>query len=144
VLLVRPREFLFQEKEVLMGWQRSLLLACLAAGLVGYSASAADEKSNKEKILGTWELVKADSPDAGPPGTLVEFMKDGKLKVTATIGDKKIVVNGSYSLDGDTLKTKVTTPDGQESSDTDTIVKLTDKEMSLKNTKGNKTEFKKK
>jgi uncharacterized protein (TIGR03066 family) len=132
-----------------MGWQRSLLLACFAAGLIGYAASAADDAdkdkaSNKEKIVGTWELVKADSKDAPPPGTVVEFTKDGKMKITVTVEEKKLTLNGSYSIEGDKLKTKVTTPDGQESSDTDTITKLTDKELSLKDTKGQKTEFKKK
>jgi uncharacterized protein (TIGR03066 family) len=128
-----------------MRWQRSLLLACFAAGLVGYAASAADDKaSNKEKIVGTWSLVKADSPNTPPPGTLVEFLKDGKLKITVTVGEKKLTLDGKYSVEGDTLKTTVKTPDGQESSDTDTITKLTDKELSLKDKKGQKTEFKKK
>jgi uncharacterized protein (TIGR03066 family) len=132
-----------------MSWQRPLLLACFAAGLIGYAASAAqaddkEKSSNKEKIVGTWELVKADSKNAPPPGTLVEFTKDGKLKFTVTLGEKKITVEGTYSVEGDTLKSKVTGPDGQESSDTDTITKLTDKEMSLKDKKGERTEFKKK
>jgi len=132
-----------------MGWQRSLLLACFAAGLVGYAASSGgaadkDKASNKEKIVGTWALVKADSPNTPPPGTLVEFMKDGKLKITVTVGEKKLTLEGKYSVEGDTLKTTVKSPDGQESSDTDTITKLTDKELSLKDKKGQKTEFKKK
>jgi uncharacterized protein (TIGR03066 family) len=123
-----------------MRWQRFLLLACFAAGLIGPAASAADDKSNKEKIVGTWEVVTA-----GPAaGTLVEFMKDGKLKLSVTVGEKKVTGNGKYSVEGDTLKTTVTLPDGQEHSDTATITKLTDKELSLKDKKGQKTEFKKK
>jgi uncharacterized protein (TIGR03066 family) len=134
---------------VVMSWQRSLLLACFAAGLIGYAASAADvadkeKASNKEKVVGTWELVKTDAKEAPPPGTIVEFRKDGKMKVIVTVGEKKITVEGSYSIEGDMLKTKMTGPDGKEISDTDTITKLTDKEMSLKDKKGVKTEFKKK
>ena len=132
-----------------MGWQRSLLLTCFAAGLVGFAASAAvaddkDKAADKEKLVGTWELVKTDAKDAPPPGTLVEFAKDGKLKITAAVGDKKITLNGSYSVEGDKLKTKMTTPDGKEISDTDTITKLTDKQLLLKGSKGENSEFKKK
>jgi uncharacterized protein (TIGR03066 family) len=132
-----------------MAWQRSLLLACFAAGLLGYAAAAADDADkdkapDKAKIVGTWVLVKADSKNTPPPGTVVEFTKDGKMTITVTVEEKKLTLNGSYSIEGDKLKTKVTTPDGQESRDTDTITKLTDKELSLKDTKGQKTEFKKK
>src|SRR5262245_10362404 len=99
-----------------MGWQRSLLLACFAAGLIGYAASAADDADkdkkdkavDKAKLVGTWELVKTDAKDAPPPGTLVEFTKDGKLKVTVEVGEKKVTLNGTYSVDGDKLKTKMT------------------------------------
>jgi uncharacterized protein (TIGR03066 family) len=129
-----------------MSWQRPLLLACFAAGLIGYAASAADDagkdKANKAKVVGTWELVKTDAKDAPPPGTVVEFLKDGKLKITVTVGEKKITLEGTYSVEGDTLKTKMTGPDGKEISDTDTILKLTDKEMTLKDKKGAKAEFK--
>ena len=110
----RPRSVAHwaRRKAVLMRWQRSLLLACFAAGLVGYAASAAgaadkDKASNKEKIVGTWSLVKADSPNTPPPGTLVEFLKDGKLKITVTVGEKKLTLDGKYSVEGDTLKTTV-------------------------------------
>jgi uncharacterized protein (TIGR03066 family) len=131
-----------------MGWKRSLLLACFAAGLVVSAAAAAeddkDKAPDKAKIVGTWVLVKADSKNTPPPGTVVEFTKDGKMKITVTVEEKKLTLNGSYAIEGDKLKTKVTSPDGQESSDTDTITKLTDKELSLKDTKGQKTEFKKK
>ena len=127
-----------------MAWQRSLLLACCAAGLVGSAAYAADDKDNKAKIVGTWSLVKTDAKDAPPPGTLVEFTKDGKLKITVEVGEKKLTLEGTYSVEGDTLKTTIKTPDGKESSDTDTITKLTDKELSLKDKKGEKSEFKKK
>jgi uncharacterized protein (TIGR03066 family) len=128
------------------------LLACFAAGLIGYAASAADDADkdkkdkavDKAKLVGTWELVKTDAKDAPPPGTLVEFTKDGKLKITVEVGEKKVTLNGTYSVDGDKLKTKMTTPDGQEHSDTDTITKVTDKQLLLKGSKGENSEFKKK
>jgi uncharacterized protein (TIGR03066 family) len=134
-----------------MSWLRSTLLASLAAGLLAASAPAAlgddkdkDKAINKDKLVGTWEIVKSTAADSVPPGTLVEFTKDGKLNITVEADGKKITLKGSYSLEGNTLKTKITGPDGQEQSDSDTITKLTDKEMSLKDKKDQRTELKKK
>jgi uncharacterized protein (TIGR03066 family) len=131
-----------------MSWLRSTLLLSLAAGLLAAAAPAAlgddKDKVSKDKLVGTWEIVKSTAAESVPPGTLVEFTKDGKLKITLTIDDKKTTLEGSYTLDGDKLKTKITGPDGQEHSDTDTITKLTDKEMSLKDTKDQRTELKRK
>jgi uncharacterized protein (TIGR03066 family) len=108
--------------------------------------SRGDDKksSNKEKIVGTWELVKSDDKDAPPPGTLAEFTRDGKLIITVIVEDKKIPVKGTYSVQGDTLKSAMPGQDGKEVTDTDTIKKLTDKELVLKDSKGKTTEWKKK
>ena len=119
----------------LAGW----LALCLAGG-VAADDKKADKNANKDKVVGTWEMVKGTLPQ----GSTLEFTKDGKLKITLTIDDKKTTLEGSYTLDGDKLKTKITGPDGQEHSDTDTITKLTDKEMSLKDTKDQRTELKRK
>ena len=131
-----------------MSWLRSTLLAFLAAGLLAASAPAAlgddKDKVSKDKLVGTWEIVKSTAAESVPPGTLVEFTKDGKLKLTVTLDEKKVKLEGTYSLDGDKLKTQITGPDGQEHSDTDTITKLTDKEMSLKDSKDQRTELKRK
>jgi uncharacterized protein (TIGR03066 family) len=112
---------------------------------LGTVAVRADDKDvNKTKIVGTWELVKSTAKEGAPPGTLVEFTKDGKFKLSVKAGDKEIKIDGTYSLDGDKLKTAMKGPDGKEISDTDTITKLDDKELTLKGSKGEITEFKKK
>jgi uncharacterized protein (TIGR03066 family) len=126
---------------------RAVLVGCFVTGLIASPplVRGEDKKaSNKEKIVGTWELVKTDAKDGASPGTLVEFTKDGKLKFTLTVGGMKVFVDGTYSVKGDTLNTAITGPDGKKMTDTDTIQKLTDKEMVLKDAKGQTTELKKK
>ncbi len=90
-------------------------------------------------------LVRVDE-NAPPPFAVVEteFAKDGKMMLSVTVGKQNVTVNGSYSVEGDTLKTKITTPDGQKISGTSTITRLTDKELSFKDSKGQKSELKRK
>jgi uncharacterized protein (TIGR03066 family) len=130
-----------------MNLLRAVRTGCLVMGLIALGAVAvrADDKDvNKTKIVGTWEMVKTTAKDSPPPGTLVEFTKDGKFKLLVKAADKEIKLDGTYSVDGDKLKTAMKGPDGKEVSDTDTITKLDDKEMTLKGSKGEITEFKKK
>jgi uncharacterized protein (TIGR03066 family) len=64
---------------------------------------AAEEKkepSNKEKLIGTWEVTK--SADA-PAGTTIEFTKDGKFKVTAKVDGKEGGYERTYTVDEDTI-----------------------------------------
>jgi uncharacterized protein (TIGR03066 family) len=134
-------------KETLMRCLRAVLVGCFVFGLIASpSLGRGEDKkaSNKEKIIGTWELVKTTARGGAPPGTIVEFTKDGKLKITVTEGGMKLNLEGTYSVEGDTLKTAMKTSDGKEATDTDTIIKLTDKELFLKDTKDQKTELKKK
>lgn len=98
-------------------------------------------ESNKDKIIGTWELTKGGGETA--PGSTFEFTKDGKTKMTAKVGDKTINMDATYKVEGNKLLTTAKGPDGKEDTNTDTIVKLTDTEMVLESKEG-KVEFKKK
>src|SRR5437588_1985656 len=65
----------------------------------------AEEKkadTNKEKIVGAWEVVKADEGSL-PVGTVVEYAKDGKMKITAKRGDKESSIEGTYTIEGDKI-----------------------------------------
>lgn len=115
---------------------RFALVGCLVLGLAGCSSS------NKDKIVGTWEITKAEGEM--PVGATVEFTKDGKMKVTAEAAGMKISLDGTYSVDGDKLAVTMKGPDGKEKKETDTITKLTDKEMELKDPQGKTATFKKK
>jgi uncharacterized protein (TIGR03066 family) len=124
-----------------------LLTAGLGLGLTaaGRADEKKDDKTNKEKIVGTWVLEKPETPKNLPPGAVFEFTKDGTLKFSAKVDGKDVHGEGTYSVDGDKLKTAIKDPNGGEQSDTDTITKLTDKEMVIKETKSDELlTFKKK
>jgi len=83
------------------------------------------ELSNKEKIIGTWELTKSDGDV--PVGSILEFTKDGKLKLTAKIDGKEVNLTQNYAVDGDKLSTSdLNRVDGWI---TTKIKKLTDTEL---------------
>jgi uncharacterized protein (TIGR03066 family) len=119
----------------------------MVAGLlvVGFAGGVrADDKKadiDKDKLLGTWEVVKSDE---GPPvGTVVEFTKDGKMKVTHKSDGKEETLEGTYKIDGDKLSVVLKMGD-KEDKHSVTIKKLTATEMTAENEKGKTAEFKKK
>ncbi|HEY7425672.1 MAG TPA: hypothetical protein VH682_15685 [Gemmataceae bacterium] len=126
---------------------RCILVGCLIVGLTGLSsyggaARAAEEASNKDKIIGVWQITKGG--DKTPKDATFEFTKDGKVKMTAVVDGRKVTLEATYSVEGNKLKTVGPGPGGKKVEDTDTIEKLTDTEMILKDAKGKVVEFKKK
>jgi uncharacterized protein (TIGR03066 family) len=99
----------------------------VAAGKVA-AAPAPKAKANKEKIIGSWQLTRLPNGDP-PAGYTAEFTKDGKMKTT---GDGE----ATYEVDGDRLTIRFTSPDGRPRQKTGTIVKLTDKELQIKDESG--------
>jgi uncharacterized protein (TIGR03066 family) len=136
---------------------RLAVVACLAAGLAGSSGSSTGNTrdtqdsgrtpepgkvaSNKDKIVGTWEVTK--SKDV-PPGATLEFTKDGKLKMKATVEGERVTMEAAYTVDGDKITVVTKAPDGKEVRATATITKLTDTELVTKDEKGETDEFKRK
>ena len=118
-----------------------LAVGLLACGAVTGPARGQEKKTNKEKIVGNWELVKTEEPL--PPGIklVVNFSKDGKMKVTATIMGMTRDQEGTYKVEGDKLHTAQKQGD-KEKKETDTIKTLDDKQLITVNAKGQKTEFK--
>jgi uncharacterized protein (TIGR03066 family) len=95
---------------------------------------AAKEKTNAERIIGSWKVVKGK----GDVGTIISFANDG----TATFreGEKaKKVENWSYKIEGDTI---TITPE-KEKPTTCTIKLLTDKELVLEYPTGDQFGFEK-
>jgi uncharacterized protein (TIGR03066 family) len=117
------------------------LFAVLGCLVLVLPASAEDKAPNKDKIVGTWEIVKSDSKI--PAGSTLEFTKDGKITMKLKNGDETFTVPGTYQIEGDQLKT-VMTFKGEEMKETMTIKTLTDKAFVTVDKKGNKDEFKKK
>jgi uncharacterized protein (TIGR03066 family) len=101
-------------------------LVCLIGGI-----GQADEKTDYAKaVVGKWEVSKAD-PGTVPEGALIEFTKDGKIKITAKKGTEEMVIEGTYKVDGNKFTFAVKLGD-MEHKDTITITKISDKEMSTK------------
>jgi uncharacterized protein (TIGR03066 family) len=118
------------------------LLCCFAlAVLVTAPAGAAEKATNKEKIVGTWEVTKAGSDL--PEGSTIEFTKDGKLTINVKDKDKTITVQGTYTVDGDKVMV-VTKFEDKEHKETITIKTLTDKKLVTVDEKKKEDEFKKK
>ena len=114
---------------------------CVVVLVLGARAGEKKADTNKEKIVGTWEVAKADG--ALPLGSTVEYGKDGKAKVSVKNGENTTTVDGTYTVEGDKLKLAL------KAGDTDlkmtlTIKKLTDKEYVSENEQGKTTEFKRK
>jgi uncharacterized protein (TIGR03066 family) len=119
------------------------LVAVMAvAGLVGTGARADDKADYAKKIVGKWELTKVEEGGL-PKGTIVDFDKDGKVKVTAKIEDKDLVLEGTYKVEGDALLLTMKMGE-EERKQTVTILKLDDTSMHTKNEAGKMSELTKK
>jgi len=111
---------------------------CLAGGL-----SRGDDKVDYAKlIVGKWEVTKAD-PGTAPPGAIVEFTKDGKMKVTHKEDDKDVSFGGTYKVEGKKVSMKFKIGD-DERAKTITITKISDKEMATKDEDDKVVELKRK
>ena len=122
---------------------RVLRFACVAVVVLALSVSGSKAADNAKEIVGKWELVKADGLPKGVTG-IVEFTKDGKMKVNLEAMGQKLNIEGTYKVNGDKLDSKVETPDGQVKTDTDTIKKLDATSLHLVDKEGKATEFKRK
>ena len=124
-----------------------LLAACLAVGFGAALTAAAPvpkEKTNAEKLVGVWKLVKFQGEDPPGGGATVEFTKNGKMIITLETDGQKIEMKGTYKLVGeDKIDYKVALPeDGGDKSEVLTIKKLTDDELVTTDPEDVKEEFK--
>src|SRR4051812_15745259 len=105
---------------------RVLAVVCLVA-----VAGRAEEKADyAKKIVGKWEVTKADEGTL-PTGTIVVFDKDGKFKALAKDGDKDALFEGTYTVDGEKFEVKV-----GDNPHKMTITKMTDTEFHTKDEDG--------
>jgi uncharacterized protein (TIGR03066 family) len=79
---------------------RSALPMALMLLLVGCSPEET-KATNKEKIIGVWEVTKATRSSVSP-GDMWEFTKDGEMVLTPTVG-KGLSIAGKYTVEGDML-----------------------------------------
>ncbi len=111
-------------------------LQCMLAGLavfaVAFSLTAGGAAIAPKKLIGVWKITKAVG---APPGASVEFTADNKVLVRFSINGKDAVLDGKYKLVGDKLTSEVAFG-GQSKSKVDTVTKLDDKILHLKDEKG--------
>jgi uncharacterized protein (TIGR03066 family) len=121
-------------------------LRMLAVGaivcLVGASVRAEDKVDYKKLIVGKWEISKAEEGTV-PIGTIVEFTKDGKFIVTGKKDGEDLKIEGTYTVEKNTFTFKAKIGE-EERSQTIEITKISEKEMSTKNSEGKVVECKKK
>jgi uncharacterized protein (TIGR03066 family) len=123
---------------------RTFLACLLALGVVALHGTArAEEKKavDKDKLVGMWEAVKAD-PGTIPVGSVVEFTKDGKSKLTVKEGDKEKIATGTYTV-GDTIQLTMT-HDGQTHNITLKVLRLTADDAVFENQEGKSVTFRRK
>jgi uncharacterized protein (TIGR03066 family) len=118
-------------------WLRCVCLAVVLMPSAGKSEPAKKEPTTSEKLLGTWEVTKSDT---APVGAILEFKKDGTMKLTVTENGKEASMECKYKVDGDTIT--ATYPDGR--SQPGKIRKLTNKELVIEVPKGKTDEYKRK
>jgi uncharacterized protein (TIGR03066 family) len=119
------------------------ILGCGLAVLVLFTATVGaedkkEEKIDAKKLLGKWEPGEAKKGG----DVVIEFLKDGKLAITANAAGKEIKIDGTYKVAGNKLELALSFM-GMEKSDTATILKLTDDELTTEDAKGKKETLKK-
>jgi uncharacterized protein (TIGR03066 family) len=105
--------------------------------LFGLAVLGQAGEETARKLLGTWELTKAEKLI---PGATVEFAKDGKMHLRFKAGDKAVTIDGTYKLEGKTLISTLTFG-GKTKTEKNTINKLTDKELVIEDEKGKVEEY---
>jgi uncharacterized protein (TIGR03066 family) len=119
-----------------------LLAVGVLVVLLGTAARSQDKTDYAKLIVGTWEVTKADE-NTVPVGSVVEFTKDGKMKVTAKEGGAEMKLEGTYKVEKDTFTFTLKAGD-QDLSQTITISKISDKMLATKDKDGKVVELTKK
>jgi uncharacterized protein (TIGR03066 family) len=115
---------------------RQLLAAVCAVGLLAAFAAADEKKTDNAKLLvGKWEVTKADADTVGV-GTVVEFSKDGKMKVTG----QDMTIEGTYKVNGDSFSISFKMGDNEKSHDLN-IKKLDEKSLTVTDKDGKTVEL---
>jgi uncharacterized protein (TIGR03066 family) len=126
-----------------MNAPKLVLAACLVLGLTalasGDDTKPGDKAANKEKLVGVWEPQGKNIP----PGSSLEFTKDGKLKARFEAQGKPRTLDGSYKVEGNTLTVTFRMGD-QERTDNLKIKTLTDQELVTVDSMGKEDTFKRK
>jgi uncharacterized protein (TIGR03066 family) len=104
-----------------------MFLRAMAVGVVlalVLPAGPAAGASTKDRLVATWVAVKGNIPK----GSTVVFTRDGKVTITAKIGDTPRTAEGTYQAGGNRIKI-IQKVAGQKITYTLTIKSLTNREL---------------
>jgi uncharacterized protein (TIGR03066 family) len=127
-----------------MNTLRLLLAGVMAVTLTaGTQAEKKEEKKDTAKLLGgTWEVVKA-APGTLPVGSIMEFGKEGKLKLSVKAEGKEHQLDATYKVDGNKIALTVSLGD-EEKKQILTIKKISQSDLSFEDEDGKSAELKRK
>jgi len=126
----------------------SVLLACAtfvpAPGNEAVGGQGKKAATNAEKILGKWQATKGEIP----AGAVLEFSKDGKVKLTLDLKGTEVPIawsglQGAYKVVADKLTTVRKVGD-KEVTEAVTIRTLNETTLVLQDSRGKAEEFKRK
>jgi uncharacterized protein (TIGR03066 family) len=117
---------------------RTALAAVAFLVLAGFT-TAADDKVDAKKLIGKWEPAKADPKT---PKMVLDIQEKGKFVLEVALGDKTEKVPGTYKIDGNKIEIEMTF-NGKTEKETLTVLKLTDTELTTKDSKGKEDTLKK-
>jgi len=81
---------------------KNLLVVGITLCLLNWTGAGEKKADNAKLAVGTWDVSK--SHEGGPPKSgVVEFTKDGKIKVSGEQGGMKVNFDGTYKIDGKKL-----------------------------------------
>jgi uncharacterized protein (TIGR03066 family) len=115
---------------------KTLCAGVLGVCMAAFAGAAAAQDDNAKKIVGAWEVAK-QTGDL-PVGTVVEFLKDGKLSVVIKQGADDLKLAGTYKVEKDKLNVTLTVGDDKHE-EAYVIKKLTDDALEVED-KDKKTE----
>jgi len=120
---------------------KTMLLVALGLAVCWFTATArADEKDTAKMLVGKWEAAKVDEGTL-PQGTIVEFTKDGKVKITAKKDNEEFNLAGTYKFENHKLTVKLKMND-EEKEHTVTVKKISDTEFVAEHEDGKSITFK--
>lgn len=120
---------------------KTLATLVLAVGVGAFAATARADEETTKKLVGVWVIDKSGSDL--PPGSTLEFTKDGKVNAVVKDASGDLKFDGTFTATKDklTVKLKVMTETVEE---TVTIKKLTDELLEVEDKDKKVDTFKKK
>jgi uncharacterized protein (TIGR03066 family) len=113
-------------------------LACVVRADDKKDSKKADDV--KTKVVGTWQ-VESDGKGL-PKGSKLQFAKDGKIVVTAKRDEEERKVEGTYKVDGTTIKVTMKRNDKERTQEIK-VTSIDDKKLVLEGPKGESITLKK-